>query len=727
MSAPLESPAPRRRRVGITPDPLRIGAMIAVMTITLGFSAWAVMPAFADDPVDLPPVAVDDYFSTPQDTAVSGELCSNDSDPEGGDLDSVSVSTPSVGTLTQLNGSLCSFTYEPPVGYSGTATFTYLAHDHVQSSVAPATVTIEIVPVAGNAAPVANGDAYTTAYGQVLAAPVSLLANDTDADGDALVVYDAADPSSGSISLDWDTGFFTFTPAPGFIGDATFTYSVWDGESASGSATVTITVLDDPTANHPPVAVGESYTIGAGQVLTIPSPGLIGNDSDPDGDTIDISMGAPVGGSLPGEQLTNTLDYAYTYVTPSGGWTGTRVWEYRVWDGEFYSQPATLTITVTAEPVEQATPVASDDEYTVDAGSTLTVAAPGPFANDSDADSSFSLNGYDYALHGDVTTFHPATGQFVYTPDAGYVGTETITYTLQDDNGNTSEPATITIHVVEPQEPVNSAPVANDDAYSVAYGETLVLPSGSGVLANDTDADGDVLEVVAATDPPSGQLTIGYTGAVTWVPAAGFTGTATFTYKAGDGALQSNEATVTITVGEPGENLAPTAVADAFTVPQGATLTVTSLVGLLVNDLDPEGDALLVSGASEPSVGTLSVGMFGDFVFTPPAGFVGVATFQYEVTDGTNESAWATVAITVSPTGTGNEPQEPSDDPTEEEPPTLPQAPGGTGDDEAGTVSSTGLASTGSSVSALGAFSALLLVAIGGVVLRHGRVRSRAR
>jgi len=97
--------------------------------------------------------------------------------------------------------------------------------------------------------------------------------------------------------------------------------------------------------------------------------------------------------------------------------------------------------------------------------------------------------------------------------------------------------------------PVNQPPVAAADAYAVAAGGTLNVPAASGVLANDTDPDGDPLAAEKAADPSHGIAFLSPDGALVYVPAAGFTGVEVLTYRASDGVLRSEAATVTITVG----------------------------------------------------------------------------------------------------------------------------------------------------------------------------------
>ncbi len=96
--------------------------------------------------------------------------------------------------------------------------------------------------------------------------------------------------------------------------------------------------------------------------------------------------------------------------------------------------------------------------------------------------------------------------------------------------------------------PPNIAPVAVNDAYEVLANRTLTVGSAEGVLANDSDADGDTLSAVLASTAPNGTLTLNSNGGFTYTPDKGFSGTDSFTYRANDGLSNGNLATVTITV-----------------------------------------------------------------------------------------------------------------------------------------------------------------------------------
>ena len=163
-----------------------------------------------------------------------------------------------------------------------------------------------------------------------------------------------------------------------------------------------------------------------------------------------------------------------------------------------------------------------------------------------------------------------------------------------------------------------------DDIYTVRADQTLTV-AAPGVLANDITPPGVALTVVKVTDPASGTLTLGSDGGFTYVPVS--VGTVTFTYKANDGSLDSEIATVTIDV-TPG-NSPPVAADDLYDVTHAPALTVAA-PGVLANDKDPKTaslTAVLVSDVSADE-GVMVLGEDG-LVIYDPGSFIGTTSFTY--------------------------------------------------------------------------------------------------
>jgi len=145
----------------------------------------------------------------------------------------------------------------------------------------------------------------------------------------------------------------------------------------------------------------------------------------------------------------------------------------------------------------------------------------------------------DNVMHGSLTLY--PNGVFVYTPAPGFNGIDTFTYTVTDSWGLWSSVGTVSITV----DPAADAPMAVADSYATPGNTAL---TGSSVLANDTDADGDTLTAALVTDVSHGVLVLQSDGTFTYAPATGFIGTDSFTYKANDGTADSAAATVSIAV-----------------------------------------------------------------------------------------------------------------------------------------------------------------------------------
>jgi type 1 glutamine amidotransferase len=190
----------------------------------------------------------------------------------------------------------------------------------------------------------------------------------------------------------------------------------------------------------------------------------------------------------------------------------------------------------------------------------------------------------------------------------------------------------------------NTAPVAVDDSFATDEGEALTV-AAPGVLANDTDAEGQTLTATVVTQPTDGTVTLAPNGGFTYTPDAGFVGTDTFTYRARDGFADSAPATVTITVNEVAK--APVAVDDAYETEEDVVLEVEA-PGVLDNDTDANGDDITAGGLTQPANGEVVLDADGSFSYTPDADFFGTDTFTYTATDGDLVSAPATVTITVT-------------------------------------------------------------------------------
>jgi VCBS repeat-containing protein len=191
-----------------------------------------------------------------------------------------------------------------------------------------------------------------------------------------------------------------------------------------------------------------------------------------------------------------------------------------------------------------------------------------------------------------------------------------------------------------------TAPVANDDYYGVHPNMTLTVSAVNGVVANDTDAEGDPIFATLISGPANGTLSLDDSGAFSYTPNADFTGTDSFTYQADDGQLAGNIATVTLNVHA--TNSAPVANDASYSVTHDQTLNLPLVTGsILQHATDSDGDPLSASVVTAPSNGSLTLAADGSFVYTPNARFVGTDTFTYSASDGLASSSPGTVTINV--------------------------------------------------------------------------------
>ncbi|MEL7626572.1 MAG: Ig-like domain-containing protein [Anaerolineaceae bacterium] len=386
--------------------------------------------------LNVAPVAVDDAYSVAEDGALTVPaatgVLANDTDFDPTVLTAVLEAGPADGALT-LNAD-GSFTYTPTANYNGTVTFTYKAYDgHDYSNIATVTITV----TSENDAPVAAAQSVTTAEDTAVA--ITLVA--TDVDGDALTYSIVSGPTNGTLS--GTAPDMTYTPNPDWNGTDSFTFKANDGTLDSNIATVSITVTP---INDAPAAVDDDYTVAEGGSLTIVAPGVLGNDSDVDGDTLSAVLVDDVTNGT----LTFNADGSFTY-TPTPYFNGSDSFTYKASDGNLQSELAVVTFTVT--PVNEWV-IANDDYYETTTDMDLVKdAAQGVLANDVllDPEEIVSIQIMEAPQHGTLTMNDD--GSFTYIPDAGYMGTDTFHYLVMSVNpvlqGEWSDDAYVTI-VVKP-------------------------------------------------------------------------------------------------------------------------------------------------------------------------------------------------------------------------------------------------------------------------------------
>ncbi|MFN5538738.1 MAG: Ig-like domain-containing protein, partial [Candidatus Melainabacteria bacterium] len=572
-----------------------------------------------------PPVAVNDSATTSEDTAVTINVLSNDSDVDiatNGDVISIqSVGTPTNGTAVISSGQI---KYTPNLNYFGTDSFTYTITDKAGlTSTATVNLTINSIndpPVAVNDSVVTNEDTAVT---------INVLSNDSDVDiatnGDVISIQSVGTPSNGTAVI--SSGQIKYTPNLNYFGTDSFTYTITDKAGLTSTATVDVTI--NPV-NDPPVAVNDSATTAEDTPITI---NVLFNDSDVDiatnGDVISIqSVGTPSNG-------TAVISSGQILYTPKANFNGTDSFTYTVTDKAGLTSTATVNLTI--NPVNDP-PVAVNDSVVTNEDTAVTINV---LSNDTDV---------DIATNGDVISIQSvgtpsngtaviSSGQIKYTPNLNYFGTDSFTYTITDKAGLTST-ATVNLTINS----INDPPVAVNDSSTTAEDTPITI----NVLANDLDPDivtnGDVISIQSVGTPTNGTAVIS-AGQILYTPKANFNGVDSFTYIITDKAGLTSTATVNLTINP--VNDPPVAVNDSVVTNEDTPITI----NVLANDTDPDiatnADVISIQSVGTPSNGTAVISS-GQIKYTPNLNYFGTDSFTYTITDKVGLTSTATVDVTIN-------------------------------------------------------------------------------
>lgn len=365
---------------------------------------------------------------------------------------------------------------------------------------------------------------------------------------------------------------------------------------------------------------------------------LLENDSHPDGRSISLDSQAvrvPENGSL---QLNPDGSFVYK---PAANFIGNDSFIYQITDTQGLTAQALVSLTVL--PVND-TPTVLDDSYSLNKNTSLSIASPGVLANDLDIDG-------DSLVVDSIAVTNPAHGSvqldpdgaFSYTPTENYVGEDFFVYQLTDGQGGVAQ-AKVTLLI----EMTNAAPVAQNDSYQVGEDEELTVTAAAGVLANDTDPDGDSISLKPEllSTVQNGQLILAPDGSFQYIPNQDFFGIDSFSYQIKDPAGLVSAATVVLNV--LAQNDPPVVQAASFSVNHNTPLSVAA-PGLLAYASDVDDQNLTLDGqvVVAPTKGSVQLSEDGSFTYSANSQATGSDSFVFRVLDSAAASSTGTVVINI--------------------------------------------------------------------------------
>jgi VCBS repeat-containing protein len=569
------------------------------------------------------PVANAQSVSTPENTPLAITLTG--SDIEGSALTYSIVANPSHGALS---GTPPNVTYTPTTNYSGSDNFTFKVNDGSLDS-AVANVSINVTAV--NTAPViTEGDSISRTMSEDGSPTAfSLTLNATDSDGDTLTWSISTQAANGTASAS-GTGAskaIGYTPNANYNGPDSFVVQVSDGAL---SDTITVNVTIEAVNDAPVIGGSDPAAVTMSEDGSPTAFNLTLNATDVEAGTTltwTISTAATngtAGVTAPGTGTSMAITYA-----PNANYNGSDSFVVQVSDG---TASDTVTVNVTIQPVNDAPDITQTSPQAVTMSEDGAPTAFSLTLNATDVDTGTTLTWTisTAAANGTAAIPSPGTGASIsptYAPNANYNGSDS--FVVQVSDGTLADTVTVNVTI----QAVNDAPVANNQTVTTSKNIAIAI------TLTGSDIEGSALRFFIVTNPANGTLS-GTEPNVTYTPNTNFTGTDSFTFRANDGALDSNpNGTITVNVSQ--TNSAPVAQNQSVTTDEDTAKAI------VLSATDADNDTLTYTILTNPTNGTLT-GTPPNLTYTPNANYHGSDSFTFKARDALVDSNTATVSITVN-------------------------------------------------------------------------------
>ncbi|EWH10755.1 hypothetical protein DS2_06881 [Catenovulum agarivorans DS-2] len=572
----------------------------ATTTATIEFEVVAVN--------DAPTATTDSFSVTSGQTSFQipySELLDNDFDIDGDTLTVESSSIANIENAT-IEPTSDGLTFNVSFDFIGQVRFSYQATDGTALS-EPVSVAVNVGDIAQTLR--AINDSYE--INEDTSLDDNLTANDSINASLPFSLAVVSQPNHGSLILD-EAGQFSYQPSADFNGTDTFTYQITQADTtAQAAVSITITAVNDT-----PRLQADSYSVNKGELLNILAPGVLGNDSDADGESLTASLLTP---PAQGE-LTLNSDGSFSYQA-NEAFVGNLSFVYVATDtaGSSEQQSVSLEVKDINLPPEVSN---------------------GSFVTAEDQSINISLINLTRDPEGDPLVYNIATdalngqtsiqsGILNYQPASNYFGSDTIVFSVSDGVN-----APITGQIDLSVTAVNDPPIISQTNFSLDEdsNKTIVLAD----FVQDAEQDSITFEITAA--PQFGQASLSE-GTLNYTPNDDFSGLDSLTLTMSDGQGGNNQVTLQFAVAI--ENDPPTFNNQTLTTQEDITLTID--LETLVDD--PDGDSLsfeLLSGAENGQTNLSG----NTLIFVPNPEFSGQDKVQLQVSDGLlTDSAEFTITV----------------------------------------------------------------------------------